>query len=119
MDNIILGIPSEQTERIILVSRLQTDLCETENEEDFYSIPVLFKLKDLSAPHGLILKSGQPVKTVLLTPKIENELEIPEEEMQRLPQVLEGIFKFFKGAYFDGENLILTLDPAKLIESMK
>ena len=118
MNGFILGIPSKQTQRIIPVSRFQTALYEIENQEAFISVPILFQLKDLSAPHGLVLKSIKPFKTVLLTPRIENELEIPDDKMQSLPDALHGIFKFFKGACFNGENLILFLDPIKLIESM-
>ena len=109
--NCLLGIPSEHTERIILASRTQTIIYETENEDFYISIPVLLKLKDQSAHHGLILKS----KTTLLLPRIDVELEIPEEEIKTLPKALEEIFCYFRGVYFSS-NMILILEPEKLLE---
>ena len=83
-----LGFPAEHTERIIPAGRLQSSVYETENDEVFISIPVLFKLKDNTAPHGLVLKASRFVRTVLLTPKIDVELEIPKENIHPLPEAL-------------------------------
>jgi hypothetical protein len=117
LDKINLGIPAERTERIIPVARAQSAVRETENQEVFISLPALFRQKDTagSAPHGLVLKSS--VKTVLLTPRIDVELEIPEDEIHSLPQALAGAFRYFRGAYCKGESLVLILDPEKLMES--
>ena len=102
-ENCLLGIPSERTERIIPVSQVQT--------EDFISIPALLKLKDESVHHGLVLKS----KKTLLLPRIDVELEILEEEIKTLPKTIDELFGYFRGAYF-GSNMILILDPEKLLE---
>ena len=112
--NCLLGIPSGQTERIIPSSRVQTKVYEYDNEEAFVSIPALFKLKEKSVLHGLVLKS----KTVLLLPRIDVELEIPEEEIRLLPRALEEVFNYFRGVYF-GSNMILILEPDKLLEYVK
>jgi hypothetical protein len=119
-----LGIPAERTERIIPVSRVQIGLYETENQQAFVSLPVLFHLADVSAPHGIVLKptgteSGAAVQTVLLTPRIDIDLEIPEEKIHSLPQALGGLLKYFRGAYFDSQGLILILNPEKLAESIR
>ena len=111
MDSIKLGIPAEQTERIISVNHMQTTTHETENQETFISLPALFRLKDINAPHGLVLKSDSPVKKVLLTPRIENELEIPEDMIHPLPESLAEMLRYFSGAYVTDHNVILILNP--------
>ena len=117
--NVCLGIPTERTERIIPVDRVQAAVYETENQEAYISLPVLFKLKDTAAPHGLVLKNSGPVKTVLLTPRIDIDLEISEEDIHRLPEALAEMLVFFRGLSFSGEKAVLILDPEKLLESIK
>jgi hypothetical protein len=118
LDKINVGIPAGQTERIIQVTRVQCAVRETENQEVFISLPVLFQQKDNAAPHGLVLKSDNTeqsgFKTVLMTPPIDAELEIPEDDIYNLPKALSGVFKFFRGAYCTDQNVILILDPEKL-----
>jgi hypothetical protein len=132
LDKVNLGIPSEQTERIIPCSREQTSVYAAENqpsgtEEAFISLPAL--LGDTTAVrNGLVLKSGgeasqATIKTILLTPKIDIDLEIPDESIYRLPDAFVGRFSFFTGASFaagstadSGQNLILILNPQKLKE---
>ena len=120
LDKINLGIPSEQTERIISVNRIQTAVYETEDGEAFISLPALLKQGGIAAPHGLILKTGErrPKKIILLAPKIDIELEIPEETIRRLPEAFAGALEFFTGVCFAGsdENMVLILDPKKIME---
>jgi len=117
-DKVDLAIPAEQIERIIPVTRLQTDVYETENGDAYLSIPALLRQNDVVAPHGLVLKycpAGSVRKTILLTPRIDIELEIPEENIHSLPEVFTGRFSFFGGVYFNGsQNVILILNPEKL-----
>jgi chemotaxis signal transduction protein len=112
-----LAVPAEKTERIIPVTRVQTELYETENQEAFISLPALFKLKD-AAPHGLVLKTKNANRTVLLTPKIDIDLEIPEEEVRQLPQAFSGLYQYFTGAYFYDQDVVLILNVEKLTEGM-
>ena len=124
LDTINLGIPAEQTERIIPVSRIQTSVYATAAQSDVegacISLPALLRQKDMTAPHGLVLKSVQPLtggKTILLMPKIDRDIEIPEDAIHRLPETFAGVFSFFIGAYFESDqNLILIVDPRKLTE---
>ena len=109
--NVCLGIPAEFTERIIPVTRMQTGPYEIENGEEFISLPVLFRLKDTAAPHGMVLKSKKPLKTVLNVPQIKNELEIPDNQIHPLPEVFSGMFLYFQGAYFTGQYMVLILNP--------
>ena len=142
LDRISLGIPAERTERIIPVTRIQTVILETENQNQmaFISLPVLFRQNDpgngavtsglksnslRSQPegmHGVVLKTNcgiETFKTVLLTPRIDVDLEIPEENIHCLPEALTGLFKCFKGAYFTGESVILILNTEKLMENVQ
>ena len=126
-DSILLGIPTEQTQRIIPVTRKQTSAFETDSGEAFISIPALLNRKEVSekdaAVHGLVLKSGLnggncPEKITLLLPKIDIDIEIPEENIHRLPAVFSGSFSFFKGACFteNSNKIIFILDTEKLID---
>jgi len=116
LGGINLGIPAEQTERIVSVTRKQDAVCETENQESFISLPALLRQKDKTAPHGIVLKpaGGQATKTTLLTPKIDAEIEIPEENIHGLPRAMDGAYKYFKGAYCADKKVILILNPEKL-----
>ena len=125
LGGINIGIPSEQTERIIPNTRVQSSVMESENQDAFISLPALFRQKDSSAPHGLVLKekstaAGNQVKTTLLAPKIDIELEIPEENIHCLPESFTGLFSCFRGACFtDSKNMVLILEPKKLTEILK
>jgi len=121
LGRINLGIPAEKTERIVSVTRIQDAVCETENQEVFISLPALLRQKETAAPHGIVLKppvlASQPpntTKTILLTPKIDAELEIPEENIHSLPRAMDGAYRYFRGAYCADKNVILILNPEKL-----
>jgi hypothetical protein len=128
LNTINVGIPAEQTERIIPVTRVQTSLYETEtgDHKAFISLPALFQRKD-PAPHGVVLKNSakgpeppaETVTTILLTPRIDRDLEIPEEGILRLPEALGGWLTYFRGGYFMDQNFILILDPEKIREILR
>jgi len=120
LGKINIGIPAQQTERIIQVAQTQDSVYET----NFISLPELLRQKDSATPHGIILKcsAGETVpekaaKTVLLTPRIDAELEIPEENIYSLPKAMHGLYRHFRGAYCTDRNVILILAPEKLIEN--
>jgi len=120
-----LGISAEVTERIIPLSRVQNSLYETEENDVFISIPALFRHYH-ATPHGLLLKrSVSPAcftrKITLLTPKIEKDLEIPEENVHSLPDVFSGPFVFFKGVFFgtNEKTPVFIVNPEKLTECIK
>ena len=118
-DTIQVGIPTMYTERIIPVTKTQAVGYETENEEVSVSLPVLFQQKNTHTPHGVVLRTDRAVKTVLLTPRIERDLEIPEERLHRLPAVFDGLSRYFRGVYFDKENLIYILNTEKIMEGKR
>jgi chemotaxis signal transduction protein len=43
-------------------------------------------------------------------------MEIPEEDIHSLPRAMDGMYRHFKGAYCTGQNVILILNPEKLLE---
>ena len=129
LDKINIAIPSERTERIIPVTRIQTAIYEVNSENEtqmaYISLPLLFRQNSFlpaqpEGQHGLILKpadAGKKQKTVLLTPRVDIEIEIPEEKIQKLPEALDDMLRYFMGAHFNGENLILILNTKKLTEA--
>ena len=122
LKNINLGIPADQIERIIPVDAARA-VSEYENVEMFISIPAILGYKNAQAPHGLVLKTEgkNAVKIIILAPKIEADMEIPDENIHRLPEAFTGAFRYFNGACFTagGKNLVFILDINKLRESIK
>ena len=113
---VYLSIPTTHTERIIPVTKTQTTESETENGEVFVSLPVLFRQENIATPHGIVLRTEQVPKTVLLTPRVERDVEIPEESIRPLPGIFARMSKYFKGLYFDKQNLFLILNTEKFME---
>ncbi|MCL2233186.1 MAG: hypothetical protein FWB99_08930 [Treponema sp.] len=111
-----LAIPTPHTERIIPVTKTQTAGYETGDEGVSVSLPVLFQQQSAPTPHGVILRSEHALKTTLLTPGIDRDLEIPEESIHGLPGVFDSLSRYFKGVYFDNQNLILILNTEKIME---
>ena len=119
-----IGIPAFGAEKIIPVSRVQDTVYGTGDGMVYISLPVLFLQKDYTAPHGLVLKpaANAALQTVLLTPRIENEMEIPEKEIRSMPGVLTALngrgrmLGFFCGVHFTGGDIIFILDLNKLLE---
>jgi hypothetical protein len=109
-----LGIPANSVERIIQVAAGQE--AEAEDAQAYVSLPALFKLEGADAPHGIVIKTTGAIKTVLLTPKIDIDLEIPDEAIHALPIAFSGFYRYFSGLCFDRQNLILILEPEKLTE---
>ena len=116
-----LGFPAGQTERIIPVTREQTIVREITEGETFISIPALFRLPGIPAPHGLVLKipgAVLPGRIILLTPKIDIDVEIPDEKIKKLPGSFAGVYSLVNGACFMDQGMILLLDSIKLAEKL-
>ena len=121
LGKVYIAIPTERTERIIPVTRIQTVVYETDGGEAFISIPVLLQQKSTIAHHGLILKpdtAGTALKIILVTPHIDIDMEMQEEDIHGLPEVLAGLCRYFRGAYFYRESVILVLNIEKLMETL-
>ncbi|MCL1927367.1 MAG: hypothetical protein FWG07_01050 [Treponema sp.] len=119
---------------------------DNDNRKAFISLPLLFLQNDSVTPHahtalsgeltsnslcspvtapwpegmhGVVLKANdgtETPKTVLLTPRIDIDLEIPEEDIHSLPEAFVGFFRYFKGVYFTEDRIILILNIKKLME---
>ena len=121
---VYLGIPSERTERVISVFRKQSSVCEIENQDVIISLPLLFGRADLSAPHGIVLKTDNEKRTpVLLAPPLDIDLEIPEENIFTVPKTFEKMLRYCNGACFinkdQKERLVLTLSIEKILGDYK
>jgi len=115
------GIPAESTDHIIQLSKTQNSIFETTDNEVLISLPALFK-QYITTPHGLVIKfsvSSDDRKITLLTPKIEKDMEIPDENIHHLPQIFLGPFVFFKGVYFNDGKPVFIINTEKLKESIK
>jgi len=122
LNEIRLGFPAEFTERIITVSRMHTHITESEEQETFVSIPLLFR-QSAGSPHGLVLRSDRvnrylQGKIILVMPKIETDLEIPDEKVHALPAGFSGIYSFIKGICFADRNMVLIIDPILLLDML-
>jgi len=114
------GIPAEFTESIIQLTRTQNSTIENVDNNVYVSLPALFQ-KYSSTPHGVILKLSvsNSRKITLLTPQIEKDMEIPENNVHGLPQLLTGPYAFFSGVFFSNENPVFIFNPEKLAEKIK
>ena len=122
LGEISLGIPAEQVEHIIpadktLADKTPADENETGNDAVKIFLPELFGQK-AETPHGLILKTGNQNKKILLTPRIEIDLEIPDEKIKKLPESFTGIYSCFTGACFaDSGKMIFIINAEKITEN--
>ena len=116
-EKISLAVSAEHTERIIPVAQTQTVEYKTQDKEVFLSLPVLLRQKNTAAVHGIVLKSAGDIKTVLLVPRIDIDAEIPEKDIHRLPGVFDAMFRYFSGACFSGQNLVLILNTVEIINT--
>ena len=120
LNTVYLGIPSEYTERIISVSRMQSSVCETDAQDIFISLPLLFRCADLPTPHGIVLKTvSEERKTILLVPPLDIDLEIPAEDIFSVPRAFSELLRYCNGSCFINigrqERLVFTLDIKKIM----
>ena len=104
-DGMYLGIPADKTERI---------MPSADAGQGAILLADLLAFNDKSPVHALLIKN--PVNKTLLTPKIESEIEIPEESVRRLPASLSPMEKYFIGASFLNENVLLIFNTDQLTE---
>ncbi|MCL2833590.1 MAG: hypothetical protein FWD78_10510 [Treponema sp.] len=116
LTGINLGIPAEKIGRISDADLTQKKIIETINEETVILIPALFGQAETAAPHALHLKNNLS-GTILLTPKIDIDLEIPDSEIKRLPAAFAGVYTYISGVCFESSGgMVLILNPDKLAE---
>jgi len=131
-----LAIPSEYISSIFIQSFKISNQVQynSKNHITYISLPLLFNCPNINIKHGIILKKEKcdiENKVILLSAKIENEKEIPDDFFYPLPKIM-GLMKFshvFNGIFFSsgGNNLIaesakeiiLLLNTERLIENIK
>ena len=107
-----VAIPMDCVASLILHKKAakQTIEYDSENNNTFISLPLLFQSPQAVIRHGIILKTGNnnesedtsgglKNKIILLTTEVECEAEIPSEKIYPVPGVL-GVFNF--SAFFNG-----------------
>jgi hypothetical protein len=124
LEEMVLGIPSKETARIIPAPHTQTTLYESEQEDLFFSLPVLFRKDSVPAPHGIVLKKKyndlpNEKRLILLVPRIETDLDISEGEIRLLPALIREKLSCLGGACFNNGNLVLLLDTENLIKMIQ
>ena len=129
LDKIHIGIMAQKTEKIIQSARTMSTVFETQTIENkevefFVSLPLLFMTADTATPHTIVLKSclmpsrDLNVKLFLLTPRIENEVEIPEDSIQQLPGALLDLHGYSKGIYFNNQTMTFILNIETILEKL-
>ncbi|MDR2314072.1 MAG: hypothetical protein LBE02_06015 [Spirochaetaceae bacterium] len=116
LDGITLGIPSEPIAQIISAPRIQNSPFASENGQEYISLPALFQKESVPAPHGIRLKDRIGRKPlILLVPRIDTDLEIPEEKIHPLPGLIEKKLPCFSGIFFTEKDPVLVVDTEKLL----
>ena len=112
----LLAIPSEKIEKIYASQREMKEITEEEDGEVFFSIPLLLKLKNNLPSHALKIKKNiLKENLVLLCPKVDLEIDIPDENIHPLPYTMSKM-NFFSNACFLENKLYLILEIEKLLE---
>jgi hypothetical protein len=127
-----IGVPEDSVAAIMIYPEEVRETIRREAGGDVYfSLPHFFKLQDLTARHGIVLKpeprhlalpgdSAEPEegpRNILLVSAVEREIDIAAEELFPLPELLAAPDRiaFFTGLRFAGQAMIALIDPAALI----
>jgi len=99
-----------------------------ENHNTYISLPLLFNCPQ-DMRHGIVLKNGNTEdsqmenKTILLGAQVENEINIPSDNIYPLPKILNVMqFSFiFSGISFNKSSAypILLLNPEHLVQNIQ
>ena len=110
-----LGIPKDNTEKIVPINRDQNILLAEDQGQNYISIPILFKLNGSISPHAVVLKN---CNTMLLCPKIDSEITVSSDEIYEMPKALQHFFVYVNGIFFRDNDLILIMDTDLLLEKL-
>ena len=112
LDAIDVAVPAHWAERIIPVPQESAAFDQTAS----ISLPALFRQRTAATPHGVLLKTPGAGRKMLLTPRIDREVEVPEEDIRRLPKVLADSLRLCSGCCFTGKGAMLILDIEAIIK---
>ena len=100
----------------------KTILHDQEKRNTYVSLPELFKMKDKTVYHGVILRKwdSNENKIVLLTAEVKRDTEIPDDEFHPIPKTLSAM-KFssmFTSLQFSGSPVLL-LNIEHLVQTVQ
>ncbi|MCL2719828.1 MAG: hypothetical protein FWD47_00620 [Treponema sp.] len=135
-----LAIPMENISSVFLLSKEDLKFNQqtfsdgsfiynnTENNNVYVSLPVIFDCSNANVRHGIILNKINDENIVLFTTEIDSEVEIPDGNFYSLPKAFSTLLfsDIFNGFLFNFEytnksngDLILLLNPNQLIQYVK
>ncbi|MCL2176243.1 MAG: hypothetical protein FWB73_09395 [Treponema sp.] len=67
--------------------------------------------------HDIVLKqkTNDNKTLILVTPPVERDIDVAENQIQNLPGSFSGVYSSFNGLYFDKQNIIFFLNLEKTI----
>jgi len=116
IENIYVAVAADKVKRFM----------STENNNDSVNIDqitipvhmIFGKLRciDNMSSHIIVLKqqTNENKNLVMITPPVERDIDVAENEIQSLPGSFTGIYSSFYGIYFSGQKIIFFLDVEKL-----
>jgi chemotaxis signal transduction protein len=118
-----MGIPENAVTAILTYREEVSSIIKREGTDLFFSLPHFFELADKTVRHGVVLKplnqaaAEDHTRMVLLVSAVEREADIPPEAIFPLPEIAAapGRAPFFTGVWFNGDEMIVFVEPAALI----
>jgi len=116
LENIYIAVAADRVKRFISAENNMNSV-----NVDHINIPVYMIfgkprcIENISC-HGIVLKqeTNENKTLVMITPPVEKDIDIAENEIQSLPGSFSGIYSSFNGIYFSGQKIIFFLDIEKL-----
>ncbi|MCL2229590.1 MAG: hypothetical protein FWC01_00695 [Treponema sp.] len=70
------------------------------------------KYNENSPSHGIVLKqeTDDNKTTVIITPPVEEDINVAQEEIHSLPESFCGVYSSFNGMFFNKQKIIFFLD---------
>jgi len=117
-----LAIPADFISSIFIQSFKVSNQVQynSKNRITYVSLPMLFNCPNVNIKHGIILKKNGDFavenKIILLSAKIENEKDIPDEYFYPLPKIMNimKISDVFNGIFFNAAH-----NASSIVESAK
>ena len=123
LENIYIAVAADRVKRFV-----SQENSKDSADIDHVSIPVYMIFGKLQcaenmSQHGIVLKQeacasdgcGGNKTYMIITPPVERDIDIEENEIQSLPGSFTGIYSSFNGLYFNEQKIIFFLDIEKLI----
>jgi hypothetical protein len=114
-----LGIPADAVESLLVYD---DGMSGGETGDVYFFLPRYFCLSEQEVHHGIVLKESGGTernldRKIFLVTSVEKIEDVPLEDIQKLPGILNGIEKaaFFTGLRFHGKVMTLFVDPLRLL----